>query len=99
MSGADSDGEADAPVSPVAEFGAGSVARALAGKLVPRRQPWGGPDWPQRSGYEIRAEAERQTARVIRDALRTEVEGQGPDADVGADSGATGAGTAGEGEG
>jgi hypothetical protein len=57
---------------PVAEYGAEVVAQNVAVAVIPKRQPWGGPDWPQRSGYEIRAEAERQTARVIRDVLRVD---------------------------
>jgi hypothetical protein len=55
---------------PVAEYGLDAVARVAASRAIPTRQPWGGPDWPQRSGYEIRAEAERQTARVVRDVLQ-----------------------------
>ncbi|MFT4949915.1 MAG: hypothetical protein ACI9CA_002057 [Natronomonas sp.] len=55
---------------PVAEYGLDVVARVAASRAVPKRQPWGGSDWPQRSGYEIRAEAERQTARAIRATLR-----------------------------
>jgi hypothetical protein len=62
-------GEGGVPC-PVAEYGLEAVARVAASRAVPKRQPWGGPDWPQRSGYEIRAEAERQTARAIRATLR-----------------------------
>jgi hypothetical protein len=54
---------------PVAEYGLEAVARVAASRAIPKRQPWGGPDWPQRSGYEIRAEAERQTARAIQAVL------------------------------
>lgn len=61
-------------VAPVAEYGARPVARATASTVVPKRQPWGGPDWPQRSGYEIRAAAERHTALAICDALRAEID-------------------------
>ncbi len=46
---------------PVAEYELGPVARVASSTAVPKRQPWGGPDRPQRSGYEIRAEPERQT--------------------------------------
>lgn len=55
---------------PVAEYKLGRVVPVASSTTVPKRQPWSGPDWPQRSGYEIRAEAGRQTASAIRDVLQ-----------------------------
>lgn len=49
-----------------------AMASALAEFLIrqsPLQQPFGGEDWPQKSGYEIRLEIHRSTKTAILRAI------------------------------